>query len=131
MFPSSLRFLSSYSKSHKKTEKNLNIFHIKVKVEVAQSCLTLCDPMVCSSSGSSVHMDSLGKNTGVGCHAVLQGIFPTQGSNQGFPHCRQILYHLRHQRTAFMGMHMAKKLSYTRKQNEETVHVIAFVKTTA
>jgi len=36
---------------------------------VAQSCLTLCDPMECSPSGSSVHGDSPGKNTGVGCHA--------------------------------------------------------------
>ena len=41
--------------------------------------------------------DSPGKNTGVGCHALLQGIFPTQGSNPGLPHCRQILYHLSHQ----------------------------------
>ena len=37
------------------------------------------------------------KNTGVGCHDLLQGIFPTQGSNSGLPHCRQILYHLSHQ----------------------------------
>ena len=38
--------------------------------------------------------DSPGKNTGVGYHALLQGIFPTQGSNPGIPHCRRILYHL-------------------------------------
>ena len=38
--------------------------------------------------GSSVHGDFQGKNTGVGCHALLQGIFPTQGSNPGLPHCR-------------------------------------------
>ena len=44
-------------------------------------CLTLCDPMDCSPPGSSVHGDSSGKNSGVGCHALLQGIFPTQGSN--------------------------------------------------
>ena len=37
--------------------------------------------MDCSPPGSSVHGDSAGKNTGVGCHALLQGIFPTQGSN--------------------------------------------------
>ena len=37
------------------------------------------------------------KNTGVGCHSVLQGIFLTQGSNPGLLHCRQILYHLSHQ----------------------------------
>ena len=46
---------------------------------VTQLCPTLGDPMVCSSSGSSVHGDSPGKNAGVGCHALLQGIFLTQG----------------------------------------------------
>ena len=45
----------------------------------------------------SVHGDSPGKNTEVGCHALLQGIFPTQGSNPGLPDCRWILYHLSHQ----------------------------------
>ena len=54
-----------------------------------QSYLTLCDPMDCSLPGSSVHGDSPGKNTGVGCHALLQGIFPTQGLNLG-------LFHLLH-----------------------------------
>ena len=42
----------------------------------AQLCPTLCNPMVCSLPGSSVHRDSPGKNTGVGCHALLQGVFP-------------------------------------------------------
>ena len=42
---------------------------------------TLCDPMGCSLPGSSVHGDSPGKNTGVGSHALFQGILPTQGSN--------------------------------------------------
>ena len=45
-----------------------------------QSCLTLCNSMDCSPPGSSIHEDSPGKNTGVGCHALLQGIFPTQVS---------------------------------------------------
>ena len=53
---------------------------------VTQSCPTLCHPMDCSPPGSSVHGDSLGKNTGMGCHAFFQGIFPTQGSNPGLPH---------------------------------------------
>ena len=48
---------------------------------VTQSCPTLCNPVDCSPSGSSVHKDSPGKNTGVGCHALLQGIYPTQGSD--------------------------------------------------
>ena len=63
----------------------------------AQSCLTLCNPMDRSPPASSVHGDSPGKTTRMGCHALLQGIFPTQGSNPGLLHCRQILYHLSHQ----------------------------------
>ena len=61
---------------------------------IAQSCLSLCNPMYCSLPGSSIHRDSPGKNTGVGCHALLQGFFLTQGSNTGLPHYRQIIYHL-------------------------------------
>ena len=61
--------------------------------QVAQSFLTLCDPMDCSPPGSCP-WDSPGKNTGVGCHALLQGIFPTRGSNLHLLHCRQILYQL-------------------------------------
>ena len=64
---------------------------------VAQLCLTLCDHMDCSLPGFSVHGDSPGRDTGVGCHALLQGIFPTQGLNPDLLHCRWILYHLNHQ----------------------------------
>ena len=64
---------------------------------VAQLCLTLCNPMDCSPPGSSVHADSPGKNTGVGCHALLQRTFPTQGANPGLPRCRRILYCLSYQ----------------------------------
>ena len=45
--------------------------------------------------------DSPGKNTRVGCHAFLQGIFPAQGSNPGLLHCRHILYHLGHKGSPF------------------------------
>ena len=41
--------------------------------------------------------NSPGKNTGVGCRSLFQGIFSTQGSNPGLLYCRQILYHLSHQ----------------------------------
>ena len=54
-------------------------------------------PHVHDPPGSFVHGDSPGKNNEVGCHALLQGIFPTQGSNPGLPHCRWILYCLSHQ----------------------------------
>ena len=63
---------------------------------VTQLCPTLCDPEDYSPLDSSVHRDSPGKNTGVGCHALPQGIFSTQESNPGLPHCRRILYCLSH-----------------------------------
>ena len=63
-------------------------------MSVAQACLY---PVDCSLPGFSVHGDSPGMNTGVGFHAFLQGIFPTQGSNPDLPHCRRILMHLSHQ----------------------------------
>ena len=53
--------------------------------------------MDCSLLGSPVHGDSPGKNTGVSCRALLQGIFLTQGSNPGLPYFRQFLYHPSHQ----------------------------------
>ena len=73
--------------------------HAAVLCLVTQLCLILCKPMDCSPPCSSVLGDSLGKNTGVGGHALLQGIFPTQGLNPGLPHCKRILYHLSHQRS--------------------------------
>ena len=65
---------------------------------VAHSYPTLCKTIDCNTPGSSVRGDSAGKNTGVGCHALLQGIFPTQGLNLGFLRCRRILYQLNYQR---------------------------------
>ena len=62
---------------------------------VAQSCLTLWGPLECSPPGSSVHkIFFLGKNTGVCCHFLLQGIFQTQESKLHLLcllHCRWIL----------------------------------------
>ena len=73
------------------------IYYISTMCLVAQSCPISCDSVDCSLPGSSVHGDSPGKNTVVGCHVFLQGIFPTQRSNPGLLHCRQIRYCLRHQ----------------------------------
>ena len=50
-----------------------------------------------SPPGSSVYGDSPDKNTGVGCHAFIQGIFSTQGLSPGLPHFRRILYYQSHQ----------------------------------
>ena len=71
-------------------------------------CPTFCHPMDCSLPGSSVH----GKNTGVDCHFLLQGIFPTQGSNPGLLHCRQILYQRgNHQGSPCIYYKMVTKIS--------------------
>ena len=60
-----------------------------VHAKSLQLCPTLCNPMDYSPLGSSVHGDSPGKNTGVGCHALLQGILLTQGLN---PHPLSLLH---------------------------------------
>ena len=64
-----------------------------VRAQSLQSCPTL-RPRGPSSSRLLRPWDSLGKNTGVGCHALLQQIFTTQEWNQGLLHCRWILYQL-------------------------------------
>ena len=76
---------------------------------VTQLCLTLCNPMNCSLPGSSVNEDSPGKNTGVSCHALLQGIVPTQRLNPVLPHCRWILYLLSHQGSQAKGKTKVEK----------------------
>ena len=63
---------------------------------LTQSCPALCSPMDNGPLGSSVSGDSPGKNTRVGCHALFQGIFPTQGLNLRLLHCRWVLYPLGH-----------------------------------
>ena len=73
----------------------LHLLHWQSESEVAQSCLTLCDPMDCSPPGSSIHGIFPGKNTRVGCHFLLQGIFLTQGSKQGLLYCRRTLFCLK------------------------------------
>ena len=61
------------------------------KPRIAQSCPTLCNPMNCTHQAPRPR-DSPGKNTGVGYHFLLQGIFPTQGPNLLLLHFSRILY---------------------------------------
>ena len=58
----------------------------------------LCVILSCSviSDSLQLHEDYPGKNSAMGCHTLFLGIFPTQGSNSGLPHCRRILYRLSH-----------------------------------
>ena len=73
-----------------------------VQCLVTQSSPTLCDPLDRSPPGTSVHGDSPGKNTGVSCHVLLQGIFPIQGLNPGLLHFRWIFYHLSYQGSSWI-----------------------------
>ena len=57
-------------------------------------CVCVLVAQLCPSPGFSVHGGSAGKKNEVDCHALLQGIFPTQGSNPGLLHRRQTLCHL-------------------------------------
>ena len=57
------------------------------------------------------------KNTGVGCHFLLQGVFPAQGSNPGSPLCKQILYCLSHQ-----GSSQESYISFRAAIFESTMH---------
>ena len=83
-----------------------------VEVCVLLICVCVCDthsaiahsatPRTGARQAPSVYGDSPGKNTGVGCHFLLHGIFPTQGSNPGLPHHRWILYHLSHRGSSYV-----------------------------
>ena len=67
-----------------------------MKVLVAQLRMTLCDPHGLQHARLLSPRDSPGKNTRVGCHSLLQGIFLTRGLNPGLLHCRQLPYRLSH-----------------------------------
>ena len=65
--------------------------------------------------------NSSGKNTRVGCHSLLQGIFPTQGSNLVLLHSRQILCHLSHQDKMFPRIPLPERLGVGQPHKEHFV----------
>ena len=69
-------------------------------MKVAQLCLTFCNTLGYSP------WNSPGQNNGVGSLSFLQGIFPTQKSNWGLLHCRQILYQLSYQRSPYIYLYV-------------------------
>ena len=93
--------------------------HLYRQVSVAQSYPILCDPMECSPPGCSVSsdfppgssgsFDFPGKNTGVSCHLLFQGIFPSQELNLGFLRGRQILYRLSYRGISYPDQVRTKK----------------------
>ena len=91
IFPDHPRLAETHSSS-----KSFTVFYV-LKVKVTLLCPTLCDPVDC-------HLcpwNSPGKNTGVGSHSLLQGIFPTEGWNLCFLHWRR-LYHLSYQGSSYV-----------------------------
>ena len=73
------------------TRQGCILSFLKVRVKVSQLCWTLCEPTYCNLPGSSL--------CGILQTRILEWVFPTQKSNPCLPHCRQILYHLSHQRS--------------------------------
>ena len=86
------------------------LWRIRVSCSVVSHSSTSMD---CSPPGSSCSWNSLSKNTEAGCHSLLQGIFPTQGSNAGLLHCRWIFYHLSLQGSPLEDTYLAATLAST------------------
>ena len=92
---------------------------------LSRSCLTLSDCMECSPPGCSIYWDSPGKNTGVCCHALLQRIFRTQGSNPFLHHCRQILYQLSHKEVhSTLEINSITDVGFCREINVQDVYTL-------
>jgi len=85
-----------------RTRTQISQIHVCVCAKSLQLCSTLCDPKDCTPPGSSVHGHSPGKNTGVGCHALLQGSSPPR--NRTWVSCIQAdSLPLRHGERSLLG----------------------------
>ena len=95
------------------------------EMQVAQLCLTLCDPMNYTALG-------ILQNTGVGSLSLLKGIFPIQGSNPGLLHYRQILYKLSHTGSPIISINVFKimvriRSSRTRYEVKPVLKILYFL----
>ena len=89
-----------FNKDLEETKQNQYVMNnaiVKVKVKLLSRAQLFATPWIVACTKLLRPWDFQGKSTGVGCHFLLQGIFPTQGSNPGLSHCRQMLYCLSHQ----------------------------------
>ena len=80
--------IQAYLKKQEKSQINNLTLHLS---EVKWSCSVMSNSLRPHGSSLLHPWDFPGKSTGVGCHFLLQGIFPTQGLNPGLPHCSQML----------------------------------------
>ena len=87
----------SHSIQHEVILPSRVLLKVKVKVKSLSRARLFAAPWIVACTKLLCPWDFQGNNTGVGCHFLLQGIFPTQGSNPGLSHCRQTLYRLSHQ----------------------------------
>ena len=84
-------------------------FLFSLEVISSVSCSVVSDSSQCHGLGPAglfCPWDSPAKNIGVNCHSLLQRIFPTQGSNPGVLHCRQILYCLSFRGRQFLNFYL-------------------------
>ena len=88
---------------HIKSQKHLNDYTLQYSEKWSRSVVPdSAIPWIVACTKLLCPWDFQGKSTGVGCHFLLQGIFPTQGSNPGLSHCRQTLYRLNHQGSLYL-----------------------------
>ena len=95
---------------------------------VFKSCLTLVTPLTVVCQNALCPWGFPGKNTGVGCHFLLQGIFPTQESNLGLVNCRRILYRMSYRGSPLTYIHSCSKfLTKSRYSYSRDAPVVALV----
>ena len=88
---------------------------------VTQLYPTLCNLMDCMQPARLLcPWNSPGKNTRVGSHSLLQGIFQTQGSNPGLLHCKQILYCLSHQGISIYILNIVPEITPWRTRGQSS-----------
>ena len=95
MFRDSLASKRSYSVGFRSAQGGLRAGIGTLEASASEICSVISDSL--QPHGLYSPWNSPSQNTGVGSLFLLQGIFPTQGSNPGLPHCRRILYQLNHQ----------------------------------
>ena len=107
------------------SQRCLKITHAVYHIQLWFKCIQLCNPTDYSLSGSTVHGDSPGKNTKVGCHAHLQWICPTQGSNLGLLHCKWILQSQppgKPKNTGVCSLSLLQGIFLTQESNQGLLH---------
>ena len=116
-FTTRMRFLYS----SRLPKLHLEMWYPLACVFVTQACQTLCDPMETVAHKAPLSMEFSRQEYWVGCHALLQRIFLTQGLNLGLPPYRQTLHHLNHQGSPIQWHHYIKPKKKKKEKKSRTV----------